>query len=391
MNALDVVLLIAIVSFAISGYRQGFIVGMLSFAGFLGGGALAMYAWPRFVDATEPGVGQSLLAIVAVLVGAVLGQVLASYVGTRIREVVTARSARALDAAGGAVVSVIAVLLVAYILGLAIVQSPLTGMARQVRTSSVLGAVSEVVPETASGLFSGFQNILDGSGFPRVFSGLQEPTLPIEAPDPAVLQSPAVAESRDSIVKVLGAAPSCRRQVEGTGFVYAPERVMTNAHVVAGVDEPNVVLGDGDRTLSGRVVAFDPGRDVAVLLVPGLDAEPLGFASASRGDEAVVAGYPESGPFTAVPARVRGETRARGNDIYNSGTVVREIYSLFTTVRPGNSGGPLLAPDGSVYGVIFAASVDDPSTGYALTAEEVQSVAATAASASAEVDSGACV
>jgi S1-C subfamily serine protease len=391
MNALDIVLLIAIVSFAVSGYRQGFIVGMLSFAGFLGGGALAMYAWPRFVDATLPGAGQSLLAIVAVLVGALLGQVLASYLGTRMREVVTAPSARALDAAGGAVVSVIAVLLVAYILGLAIVQSPLSGVARQVRTSSVLGVVSQVVPETASGLFSGFQNILDSSGFPRVFSGLQEPTLPVEAPDPAVLQSPAVAESRDSIVKVLGAAPSCRRQVEGTGFVYAPERVMTNAHVVAGVDEPNVAVGDGAEVLGARVVAFDPGRDVAVLLVPGLDAEPLGFASASRGDEAVVAGYPESGPFTAVPARVRGETRARGNDIYNSGTVVREIYSLFATVRPGNSGGPLLALDGSVYGVIFAASVDDASTGYALTADEVAPVAAAAASASGEIDTGACV
>lgn len=390
MNALDVVLLIAIVSFAISGYRQGFIVGILSFVGFLGGGALAMYAFPRFVDSLEPGPGQSLLAIVAVLVGALLGQLLASYVGTQLRGVVTARSARALEAAGGAVVSVAAVLLVAYILGLAIVQSPLTGVARQVRTSSVLGVVSEVVPETASGLFSGFQNILDSSGFPRVFSGLQEPTLPVEAPDPAVLQSPAVVESRDSIVKVVGPAPSCRRQVEGTGFVYAPQRVMTNAHVVAGVDDPTVIVGD-DETLPARVVAFDAGRDVAVLFVPDLDAEPLGFASASRGDEAIVAGYPESGPFAAVPARVRGETRARGNDIYNSGTVVREIYSLFATVRPGNSGGPLLAPDGSVYGVIFAASVDDPSTGYALTADEVEPVASAAAAANGEVDTGACV
>jgi S1-C subfamily serine protease len=390
MNALDVVLLIAIVSFAISGYRQGFIVGILSFVGFLGGGALAMYAFPRFVDSLEPGPGQSLLAIVAVLVGALLGQLLASYVGTRLRGVVTARSARALEAAGGAVVSVVAVLLVAYILGLAIVQSPLTGVARQVRTSSVLGVVSEVVPETASGLFSGFQNILDSSGFPRVFSGLQEPTLPVEAPDPAVLQSPAVVESRDSIVKVVGPAPSCRRQVEGTGFVYAPQRVMTNAHVVAGVDDPTVIVGD-DETLPARVVAFDAGRDVAVLFVPDLDAEPLGFASASRGDEAIVAGYPESGPFAAVPARVRGETRARGNDIYNSGTVVREIYSLFAPVRPGNSGGPLLAPDGSVYGVIFAASVDDPSTGYALTADEVEPVASAAAAANGEVDTGSCV
>jgi S1-C subfamily serine protease len=391
VNALDVILIVAVVSFAFSGYRQGFIVGVLSFVGFLGGGALAMYVYPRFFDAAQPGPGQSIVAIVAVLLGALVGQLVANYVGTELRGVVTARSARAVDAAGGAVLSVVAVLLVAYILGLAIVQSPLTGIARQVRTSSVLGAVSEVVPETASSLFSGFQNILDSSGFPRVFSGLREPTLPVQAPDPAVLQAPGVAQSRDSIVKVLGTARSCRRQVEGTGFVYAPERVMTNAHVVAGVDEPTVILGDGDESLRARVVGFDPARDVAVLLVPGLDAAPLGFSSASRGDEAVVAGYPESGPFAAVPARVRGETRARGNDIYNSGTVVREIYSLFTTVRPGNSGGPLLAADGSVYGVIFAASVDDPSTGYALTADEVAPVATSAATASGEVSTGACV
>ena len=267
------------------------------------------------------------MAIVAVLVGALLGQLGATYLGTEIRGVVTAPSARAVDAAGGAVVGVVAVLLVAYILGLAVVQSPLTGIARQVRTSSVLGRLSaRVVPETASGLFSGFQNILDSSGFPRVFSGLQEPTLPVQAPDPRCCKR-RVAESRQ-LVKVLGTARSCRRQVEGTGFVYAEERVMTNAHVVAGVNEPTVILGDGDEALRARVVGFDPGRDVAVLLVPGLDAAPLSFSSASPADEAVVAGYPESGPFTAVPARVRGETRARGNDIYNSGTVVRDLLAV---------------------------------------------------------------
>ena len=165
---------------------------------------------------------------------------------------------------------------------------------------------------------------------------------------------------------------------------------MTNAHVVAGVTEPRVEVGDD--ALPARVVLFDAGRDVAVLAVPGLERPPLAFAGeqAEQGAGAIVVGYPQNGPFRADAARVRGTQNARGPDIYQEQTVVREIYALRGLVQPGNSGGPLLAEDGRVYGVIFAAAADDPQTGYALTAAEVEGVAATGASATDPVDTRTC-
>ena len=167
--------------------------------------------------------------------------------------------------------------------------------------------------------------------------------------------------------------------------------MLTNAHVVAGVDDPQVrVSGDGE-LLDARVVVFDPDADLAVLYVPELTAAPLDLDdSAGRGDQAVVAGFPGGGPFRLVAARVRDTINARGPDIYHRKQVTREVFSLFADVEPGNSGGPLLSPDGDVYGVVFAKSLDDPNTGYALTVDEARSVARAGRGATREVDTDSC-
>ncbi len=176
---------------------------------------------------------------------------------------------------------------------------------------------------------------------------------------------------------------------EGSGFVYAREHVMTNAHVVAGIDEPTVRVGGVGRTYAARVVLFDPGKDVAVLYVPDLRAPVLAFDDdADRGDSAVVAGYPQDGDLNLQAATVAGRVQARGQNIYNDATVTREIYSIRSTVRPGNSGGPLLTTGGQVYGVVFARSTSDAETGYVLTADEVADDAERAATATAPVDTG---
>jgi S1-C subfamily serine protease len=214
----------------------------------------------------------------------------------------------------------------------------------------------------------------------------------VEEPDSGPLAAPEIRAVRRSVVKVEGAAQSCRKALEGTGFVYAPEHVMTNAHVVAGVSAPTVSVGGTESRLPGRVVLFDEKRDVAILYVPGLNAPALSFdTTGSRRDSAVVAGFPLNGPYHLEKARIREEINARGPDIYNSGVVERNVFSIYSTIEPGNSGGPLLSPAGKVYGLIFAKSVQDAQTGYALTAAEVSDDARRATSSTQPVSTHECV
>lgn len=374
MNVLDLILVVAAVAFAVSGYRQGFIVGVLSFVGFLGGGVLGMWLVPFILEHFEPGLGPSIAAICVVLVLATLAQAMATALGSRLRRHLTWTPARVVDAAGGAVVSVSALLVVVWLIGSSVAGSTMPTVAREVRGSQVLGGVQRVLPQGADTWFSSFSNLLDSNGFPQVFSPFVNEDIPqVPPPDQALLRSPAVQSSRDSIVKIVGTAKSCGKVIEGSGFVFAPNRVMTNAHVVGGVRKPTVQIGGEGKQYDAEVVLYDWRRDIAVLAVPGLKAEPLQFEhKAQPGSDALVIGFPENGDFHVEPARVRAQIKAGGPDIYKRGTVSRDVYSLYAKVRQGNSGGPLIAPNGKVYGVIFAKSLDDESTGYALTADEIR-------------------
>jgi S1-C subfamily serine protease len=375
-HLLDVILIALVALFAVSGYRQGFIVGLLSFIGFVGGGVLGTIAAPPLAQAVVDGPAQqALLAIVIVFLAATLGQLLTSSVGAVLRNRVTGNNARAVDAAGGAVVSVVSLLIVAWFIGTAVANSPIKALREQTHGSSVLKAIDGWMPDQSQTWFSSFRSFVNDTKFPQVFSGLGgESPVDVPAPDESMINTPSLRQARQSIVKIMGTAPSCSRRIEGTGFVFAPDHVMTNAHVVAGVRGSSTVGTYNNRQFSGRVVLYDPHRDIAVLYVPGLGVPTLRFdTTASRSDNAVVAGYPKNQGFTPRPARIRARQLAKGPDIYQSSTVKREIYAIRGLVEPGNSGGPLLTSTGNVYGVIFAAALDDPETGYALTANEVSS------------------
>jgi S1-C subfamily serine protease len=392
VTVLDAVLLLAALLFAVSGYRQGFLVGVLSFAGFLGGATAGMVLAPGLVGGIDSGPLQVLAGVGIVLVAAALGQAVLGFLGARLRSVVTWTPARLLDSTAGAVVSVAALLVFCWFLATALREAPVTSLNREIGASKVLRGVDSAMPDDARGLFSSFRRLLDESALPRVFSGLStEPVIPVDPPSDTAAATPGVREASDSVVKVEGSAQACRRRVEGSGFVYAPQRVLTNAHVVAGVDRPTVTVGGRGEELAARVVVFDPRRDLAVLYVEDLDAEPLAFdGTAARGDEAVVAGFPGGGPYWLEPARVRDRIEARGHDIYSQADVTRQVLSLYASVLPGNSGGPLLTPDGDVYGVIFAKSLDRDDTGYALTVAETRPVARAGRTAINAVDTQQC-
>jgi S1-C subfamily serine protease len=390
-DLLDGILLLAVVAFGVSGYRQGFVVGAFSFVGFLGGAVLGAKLAPTISNWIGNGQRSPLTGIIVVFAGAVLGQLVASAVAAAVRARIQWRPAQTLDSVGGAVISGISVLLVAWLMATAVNRSPFQSLRRQIHSSGVIKAVDALVPDNARQLFANFLRLVEQQGFPQVFAGLGGDTIvPTRPPDPALARSLVVTRVKPSILKVSGNAPSCQKSIEGSSFVFSPQHVMTNAHVVAGVPQPNVEVNGVH--LDAITVLFDPKRDVAVLYVPGLRATPLAFAPkpAASGDSAIVIGYPENGPFTPVAARIRDRMDARGVDIYSRSTVTREIYGLRSQVLPGNSGGPLISPAGQVLGVVFAAATDDSQTGYALTASEVTQDAVAGYAAKTGVSTGGC-
>jgi S1-C subfamily serine protease len=334
-----------------------------------------------------------VLAIAIVLVAATVAQVLLAWLGSLVRDRLTWRPARVIDASMGALVSVLAMLLVSWFLASALRPGPLPSLSRQIVDSQVITAVDEVVPDGAHTLFSSFRRVLDDNGLPTVFGGLSPETIrPVEAPEGGITSTEAVRRAGTSVVRVTGTAERCSRRLDGTGFVVSNQHVLTNAHVVAGVSRPEVQIGGNGRSFVSRVVVYDPDRDLAVLYVPDLPAEPLALdRTGERGDQAVVAGFPGGGPYRLEAARIRDTIDARGPDIYQRKQVTREVFSLFADVEPGNSGGPLLTLEGDVYGVVFAKSLDDPDTGYALTVDETRRVVRAGRDRTEPVRTGSCV
>lgn len=387
----DGILILLMLVFAISGYRQGFVIGALSFGGFFSGALIGLQVGPLIANNFSDGAIRVVVSLAAIFALAVLGQTLAGWFGTRLRRAITSRNVQRLDDAGGAFVSLVAVLLVAWLVAVPLGSTSLPWLNREVRSSALLGGIDQLMPAQAQALSGALSDTLNTNGFPDVFGGLA-PTRAREVapPDPALATSQVVVNARRSVIKVLGTAPSCSRRIEGSGFVYSSERVMTNAHVVAGTREVQVE-SNGER-LNGTVVVYDPERDLAVIYVPGLRAPTMKFVSTrtATGANAIVLGFPLDGPYNAQSARVRDVSQITGPDIYDSGDVTREIYTIRALVRSGNSGGPLVTPQGDVLGVIFAAAADDRTTGFAVTAAEAAGTAQLGTERTRGVKTGDC-
>lgn len=393
MNVVDWLLVATIVLFGLAGWHRGFIAGLLSFAGFIGGGLIAAFALPSVLEALIDTAWLRVAALAsAILVAALVGQFLASIVGGRLRGAIGWRPARLVDNAAGAGLNVLALAIVAWIVATAVVYLPVGAVSQQVAQSRVLVALDSIVPPGARNAFGSLRNLVGTTDVPRIFSGLAQLNGPeVDPPDPAAVTA-AVDRARDGVVQVFGEARACDVSVRGSGFAVAADRVVTNAHVVAGVDDLRVRTHLGDPGLPATAVYFDPEKDIAVLAVPGLRARALALApdDTLSGADAVVAGFPEGGPYRAEPARIRMGLTALGDDIYGRSGVQREIYSLRADVRHGNSGGPLLRTDGLVLGMVFGADEEAVSTGYALRSLELAGPIASSLSATRAVDLGDC-
>ena len=393
-DLLDLVLIALAAAFAVAGYRQGFIIGVLSFVGFTGGALAGIYLAPSLAMAlTSRQNLQAVLAIIAVFVAAVAGMLAASAFGVMLRSRVTGRPSTLIDSIGGAAVNVVAILVLAWLIGnLVAYAPPFPAISRQVNNSMLLRGVDRLIPQSATPEFTALRKLLSTQPYVQVFGALgAETALNVPNLDRSVLHSAGLRRDRNSVVKIEGLAPTCSRTIEGSGFVISKDHVITNAHVVAGIDKPEVYTRFASGEHPARVVLFDPESDIAVLYVPGLDLPALHFAdSAPFGASAIVAGYPLDAAFTARPARVGRSELASGPDIYDTRRVVRDIYPIRAVVKPGNSGGPLIAPNGQVYGMVFAAAVSVPQTGYALTASQLADDIRAGANRTAATATGAC-
>jgi S1-C subfamily serine protease len=385
--ALDVVLLLVVLGALIQGYSRGFFRILGGIAGMIAGGVAAFFLLPLI--ATWLPEWRVLVSVLAAVLLISIGYTIGIAIGNLIRRPLHKTPLKLLDKLIGALANTSVALLVISLLAFSAQALGAPILSQSMASSTVLRTLDSLMPKPVESFLAQIRTTVMNDGLPRVLDAVG---VPQTAPDlPAVeLDSPALTQAAASVVRITGNAPTCGTGRVGSGFVVSDDRVVTNAHVLAGVTEL-VVEAPNEAPRSGRIVYFDPVDDLAVLDVSGLDAAPLALSpTLAPGAEAAVMGFPFGGPFTAGSASVLAQGATLVPDIYGSNPTPRQVYTLAATVQPGNSGGPLLATDGSVAGVIFAKSDVTANVGYALTMEEVLPVIAQAPSLTTPVESGSC-
>ena len=385
---LDLVLGLVLLAYLIQGWRLGFVRSIGAIAGLIAGGIAAALLSPLIGSLVPDETGKVVATIVAAVVLVLLGHAIGSGIGAAIGGVLRRSPLgpidRVLGAAAQLVVCALAISMIASLavsLGVPYVAQPVAG-------SAVLRGIDAVTPAPVDRALAQLRSTVLASGIPQL--GIPLGTGGESGPVPGVTQTAGLRTAAESVVKITGRAPACNQEQSGSGFVVARNRVLTNAHVLSGVTAPVVIAPNG-QALTGRVTAYDPKRDLAVIAVPGLSASPLRIApSPAVGDEGVVAGYPFGGPFTEGGARVVQTGQVQVPDVTGGGRTARSIAALDADVEQGNSGGPLLTPGGRVIGLVFAKSTGTKDLGYAMTPEEFDSLVERSPSLTARVSTGSC-
>jgi S1-C subfamily serine protease len=364
VTVLDWAIVAFTAAFAIWGYRQGLIVGVLTLLGFVAGAAAGSRTGPLLLsEGASSAYAPLFAALGALLVGALVAVAVESLaLGLRER-LVRGHAVRLADGAGGAALIAAVALGMIWVFGAVALHAPSTAELRgDVQRSLILRRLNDLLPP--SGPILGALNRVDPA---PSFTG---PTDPVAAPERSIGADPDVRRASRSVVRVLGTA--CGLGVEGSGWVAAPGLVVTNAHVVAGEDDTTVTTVDG-ASLEATPVRYDPADDLALLRIdaqiPTLEIAP----DPQRGTAGAVLGYPENGPYAVAPARIGDTTTVTSEDAYGNGPIQRSIAFLRGSVRSGNSGGPLVDSRGRVMATVFAATTTGPRGGFAVPNDVVRS------------------
>ncbi|MFI6995918.1 MarP family serine protease [Nocardia sp. NPDC050175] len=358
-NWLDLVALSVTVLAVFVGWRRGAITAVLGLLGVLAGAGLGVVIATVALSHLEPGRTRLLIVVLLIVALVAVGETAGHRLGHVARRAVRGHAAQRADAVGGSFVHALAVPLAVWLFAVPLTMAP--SLASAVHDSRVVRTVDDVAPYWLASLSS----MLTA---PLVDAGL---VLPMAPPDPSIIHTSVPADLQKSVLRISGPAPACARKQFGSGFVIAPERVLSNAHVVAGTTNVSVDTPSGP--LPATVVQFDPVLDLAVLAVPGLTAPPVTVAPepAKSGADAIVLGYPAGGLYTAAAARITQRTVNRVPDIYRSTTSERSAYTLNGAVHEGDSGGPLVDTQGRVLGMVFGVDANNVSIGLASTLPEL--------------------
>lgn len=386
-TTLDIILLAVVLGSAFTGFRHGLVVGLFGTAGLLAGVFAGMFLAPLATGRSEnASVWVSLVAVTIVVSLGFLGQGMAQFLGGQVRDRLSWKPARLADALAGMGLSAVASLTVIWVLSGAVV-----GASIPVGGSKVITGVSSLTDTQAARAFGTVDDNVFTDRYVDPF--LPERIIDVPAPSQSILSDRDVLAAKDSILKIRG-AKSCGGASEGTGFVYAPGRMMTNAHVVDDMSRPEIIMGN--HIVPAVVVAYSEDLDLAVLAFDDTTITPLVFDMGGRArDAVVVAGYPEDGPFNTQAGRIRSEDSMRGESADGTGIRVRDTFTLRALVRHGNSGGPVLNADGKVVAVVFATDTSGlaekgDETGYAITAESAAQFGADALEASKAINTNLC-
>ncbi|GAA4798491.1 MarP family serine protease [Corynebacterium canis] len=388
----DIAILVIVVLALIGGWRQGALTSVLSTVGVIAGLIIGAAIAPFAMSYTSHTALRFLLAIGIVVFFLGMGNLVGGIAGTALRDSMPFKSFQLADSAIGSVFQALATLVVVWLLAIPLATSAPDSIATSIRSSKTLSVVDRFTPAMLDSLPARISAMLTDTGLPPLISPFNQPNgVEVEAPDIQVQNVALVEELRPSVIHVMAEATQCSRRLMGSGFVAANDYVVTNAHVVAGADTVRLDTVIGVRI--AEVVYFDPAEDIAVLHSQDLGLEPLQWADgpAVTGQDSIVMGFPESGPFEAAPARVREEITVNGPNIYASGMTQRQAYTVRGSIRQGNSGGPMVDLNGNVLGVVFGAAIDDTDTGYVLTSAEVRNKIGPIQQLTSQVDTQGCV
>jgi S1-C subfamily serine protease len=386
--ALDIILGVVLLAYIVYGFRHGLSRSLFVIVGVVAGAIAAFFAAPLAaawvpVQFLRPG-ATIFVAILLVAIGHALG----SAIGRRIRRGVANSALGGFDRMLGALVTGIVAALVASVVAFSAGTLGVPLLSRAIAGSTILSTITTFTPDPVQGFLAQVRGVVLDQGIPTITGALGGREADIPRIDTG---SPDLNTAAQSVVRITGNAFACGQSQSGTGFVISDDRIVTNAHVVAGVDEP-VVETPGGEVITGSIVYFDPIDDLAVIAAPGLSAPALATSDTlPTGTDAAFEGYPYGGPFASAAAGVISVTTSAVADIYGDSSTPREVYTLAAAVREGNSGGPLLTLDGRVAGVIFARSSDNDQIGYAMTMTELNPVASRAPALTAGVSSGNCI